>query len=118
VSSFQHDGVALMANSRQMPAWFRGIVSCFGALMVLAAAGPGRTLAGQASDGRLAERLRDLPRGWTLIEGQGWRQVDPTAGMGCDSRYVPFFAVENGARPVVYTSAVRIAPRRPAGRER
>jgi len=46
-----------------------------------------------------------------LIEGQGWRQVDPTAGMGCDTRYVPFVATEDGAMSYVYTSAVRIVPR-------
>lgn len=51
-----------------------------------------------------------------LIEGKGWRQVDPTAGMGCDSRYVPFVATENGVMPLVYTSAVRLTPRE--GRER
>lgn len=46
-----------------------------------------------------------------LIDGKGWRQVDPQAGAGCDSRYVPFIASENGTMPVVYTSAVRIVPR-------
>jgi hypothetical protein len=46
-----------------------------------------------------------------LIEDKGWRQVDPTAGMGCDSRYVPFVATETGAMPMVYTSAVRVVPR-------
>ena len=46
-----------------------------------------------------------------LIEGQGWRQVDPTAGLGCDTRYVPFVATEDGAMSYVYTSAVRIVPR-------
>jgi hypothetical protein len=47
-----------------------------------------------------------------FVEGRGWRQVDPTAGTGCDTRYVPFFAVEAGAPAVVYTSAVHITPRR------
>jgi len=46
-----------------------------------------------------------------LIEDKGWRQVDPTAGMGCDSRYVPFIASENGAMPLVYTSMPRLTPR-------
>ena len=46
-----------------------------------------------------------------LIDGEGWRQVDPQAGGGCDSRYVPFMVSESGAMPVVYTSAVRIVPR-------
>jgi len=42
-----------------------------------------------------------------LIDGKGWRAVDPTAGMGCGSDYVPFFAIEDGRMPVVYTSAVK-----------
>jgi transglutaminase-like putative cysteine protease len=42
-----------------------------------------------------------------LIEGKGWRAVDPTAGMGCGSDYVPLFAIEDGRMPVVYTSAVK-----------
>jgi transglutaminase-like putative cysteine protease len=47
-----------------------------------------------------------------LIEGQGWRQVDPTAGTGCDNRYVPFVASEDGIMPMVYTSSVEIKRRR------
>ena len=46
-----------------------------------------------------------------LIDGKGWRQVDPTAGMGCDSRYIPLFANEDGKMPIVYTSSVRITPK-------
>jgi hypothetical protein len=46
-----------------------------------------------------------------LIEGKGWRQIDPQAGAGCDSRYVPFIVSETGAMPVVYTSPVQIVPR-------
>ena len=53
-----------------------------------------------------------------LIEGKGWRQVDPEAGAGCDSRYVPFVASESGAMPMVYTSAVRIVPREAKDRNR
>lgn len=53
-----------------------------------------------------------------LIEGKGWRQVDPQAGAGCDSRYVPFVASETGAMPMVYTSAVRIVPREAKDRNR
>lgn len=53
-----------------------------------------------------------------LIEGKGWRQVDPQAGAGCDSRYVPFVASESGAMPMVYTSAVRIVPREAKDRNR
>ena len=53
-----------------------------------------------------------------LIEGKGWRQVDAHAGMGCDSRYVPFVASESGAMPLVYTSAVRIVPREAKDRNR
>lgn len=43
-----------------------------------------------------------------LLEGEGWRQVDPTAGMGCDCRYIPYVATENGKTPLVYTSLPRI----------
>lgn len=46
-----------------------------------------------------------------LIEGKGWRQVDPTSGLGCDCRYVPLVATESGVMPFVYTSAVRITSR-------
>jgi transglutaminase-like putative cysteine protease len=53
-----------------------------------------------------------------LVEGKGWRQVDPTAGMGCDTRYVPLVATETGAMPMVYTSAVRVAPRGAGDRKR
>lgn len=46
-----------------------------------------------------------------LIDGQGWKQVDPTAGTGCDTRHVPFIANEDGTMSYVYTSAVRVVPR-------
>lgn len=46
-----------------------------------------------------------------LIEGEGWRPVDPQAGAGCDARYVPFQVSESGAVPLVYTSAVKVVPR-------
>jgi transglutaminase-like putative cysteine protease len=46
-----------------------------------------------------------------LIAGKGWRQVDPTAGMGCDSRYVPFVASEDGRMTLVYLSPVQITPK-------
>lgn len=47
-----------------------------------------------------------------LVDGQGWRQIDPTSGAGCDDRYVPLVASETGAMPFVYTSAVRVEPRK------
>lgn len=53
-----------------------------------------------------------------LADDAGWRQVDPQAGAGCDSRYVPFVASERGAMPLVYTSAVRVVPREAADRPR
>ncbi len=43
-----------------------------------------------------------------LIEGKGWMQVDPTAGMQCTADYIPFIASEDGQMPMVYTSAVTI----------
>jgi transglutaminase-like putative cysteine protease len=39
-----------------------------------------------------------------LIEGKGWRQVDPTAGGGCDTDYIPWFTTEDGEMPIVYVS--------------
>jgi transglutaminase-like putative cysteine protease len=47
-----------------------------------------------------------------LLDGEGWRQVDPTAGMGCDCRYIPYIASEAGKMPIVYTSAVDIRLKR------
>jgi len=47
-----------------------------------------------------------------LLEGEGWRQVDPTAGMGCDCRYIPIFANESGKMSLVYTSPVQMKARR------
>jgi hypothetical protein len=43
-----------------------------------------------------------------FIDGEGWRQVDPTAGADCGSDYVPYLTSENGEVPLVYVSAVRI----------
>ncbi|MEO2020390.1 MAG: hypothetical protein ABGX05_01090, partial [Pirellulaceae bacterium] len=43
-----------------------------------------------------------------VLTSEGWRAVDPTAGMGCDSRYIPLFTSENGAVDFVYTSMPRI----------
>ena len=47
-----------------------------------------------------------------LLEGEGWRQVDPTAGMGCDCRYIPYIASENGKTSIVYISPVDIKLKR------
>ena len=38
--------------------------------------------------------------------------VDPTAGMGCDCRYLPFVASEGGKMSFVYVSAVEIKLKR------
>jgi len=43
-----------------------------------------------------------------VLTAEGWRAVDPTAGMGCDSRYIPLFASENGSVDCVYTSMPKI----------
>jgi hypothetical protein len=43
-----------------------------------------------------------------LIGGKGWRQVDPTAGSGCDIDYIPWFTTEDGEMPIVYTSMPKI----------
>jgi hypothetical protein len=41
-----------------------------------------------------------------LIEGKGWRQVDPSSGgmMSCDVYYIPYFTTETGDMPLVYAS--------------
>jgi transglutaminase-like putative cysteine protease len=43
-----------------------------------------------------------------LIQGQGWVQIDPTAGMPCGSDYIPYLVSEDGEMPLVYLSAVRV----------
>ena len=39
-----------------------------------------------------------------LLDGEGWLQVDPTAGMECSSDYVAFFTSEDGQMPIVLLS--------------
>jgi hypothetical protein len=43
-----------------------------------------------------------------LLEGKGWRQVDPTAGMACGSDYIPYFTTEDGHMPIVYLAMPEI----------
>jgi transglutaminase-like putative cysteine protease len=45
-----------------------------------------------------------------LIEGKGWKQVDPTTGgsMNCGVYYIPYFTTETGEMPALYTSEVEI----------
>ena len=43
-----------------------------------------------------------------LLDGQGWQQVDPTAGMACGSDYIPYLTSDSGDMPIVYLSAPRI----------
>jgi len=38
----------------------------------------------------------------------GWGAADPTAGMGCDSRYIPLFHSNDGMIDLVHTSDPRI----------
>ena len=45
-----------------------------------------------------------------LIQGKGWQQVDPTGGMACGSRYIPFFTTEDGEMPIVYLAMPLIEP--------
>ena len=42
-----------------------------------------------------------------VLVGGAWRQVDPTSGRGCDCRYIPYIASEDGRAPFVYVSAVK-----------
>lgn len=46
-----------------------------------------------------------------LIPGQGWWQVDPTAGAPATPRYVPFFSSEDGSVPFVYVSMPKVKAR-------
>lgn len=39
-----------------------------------------------------------------VLTEAGWRAVDPTAGMGCDSRYIPIFHSSDGMIDLVYAS--------------
>ena len=43
-----------------------------------------------------------------LIEGQGWKQFDPTSGHGCGSDYIPYMSSEDGELPFVYLSMPKI----------
>lgn len=43
-----------------------------------------------------------------LIEGEGWKHIDPTAAAGCGSDYLPFASSEDGEIPLLYTSSVKI----------
>lgn len=43
-----------------------------------------------------------------LLEGKGWMQVDPTAGMSCTSAYIPYLASETGEMSIVYLSMPKI----------
>lgn len=45
-----------------------------------------------------------------LVEGKGWQQVDPTAGMACGSDYIPWLTTETGAMPILYLSTPVIQP--------
>jgi transglutaminase-like putative cysteine protease len=43
-----------------------------------------------------------------LLEGKGWQQVDPTAGMACGSEYIPWLTSETGEMCLVYLSMPEI----------
>ncbi|MCX5684662.1 MAG: transglutaminase-like domain-containing protein [Planctomycetota bacterium] len=43
-----------------------------------------------------------------LIEGKGWLQCDPTAGMFCGSDYIPWITTETGGISMVYLSMPHI----------
>ena len=43
-----------------------------------------------------------------VLTAKGWRAIDPTAGMGCDSRYIPLFVSEDGRVDFVYTTMPNI----------
>jgi hypothetical protein len=42
------------------------------------------------------------------LEGEGWWPVDPTAGGGCGSDYIPYVTSEDGGMPLVYLTAPEI----------
>jgi len=43
-----------------------------------------------------------------FLEGKGWQQVDPTAGMACGSDYIPYLVSETGDMTLVYLSMPEI----------
>jgi transglutaminase-like putative cysteine protease len=43
-----------------------------------------------------------------LLEGKGWQQVDPTAGMACGSDYIPYLVSETGEMTLVYLSMPQV----------
>ncbi len=51
-----------------------------------------------------------------LLEGKGWVQVDPTAGMACGSDYIPYLTTEDGQMPIVYVSMPKIEIAADAGK--
>ncbi len=51
---------------------------------------------------------QDMPLSQVLIEGEGWKHVDPTAASGCGSDYISFVSSEDGEIPMLYTSSVKI----------
>jgi hypothetical protein len=51
-----------------------------------------------------------------LLAGKGWRQVDPTTGVACDTDYVPWLTTEDGEMPIVYVSMPRVELAEPASK--
>jgi transglutaminase-like putative cysteine protease len=43
-----------------------------------------------------------------LIDGKGWQQVDPTAGMACDTHYLAYCTTETGEMPLLYVENPQI----------
>lgn len=48
-----------------------------------------------------------------LVEGKGWQQVDPIAGMACGSDYIAYLTTEDGEMPILYLSEPVIKPAAP-----
>jgi hypothetical protein len=42
-----------------------------------------------------------------LVEGEGWKQVDPT-GLRCGIYHIPYFVTEDGQMPILYTAMPKI----------
>jgi len=45
-----------------------------------------------------------------LVEGKGWKQVDPTGGgkIGCGIYHIPYFVTEDGEMPILYVAMPKI----------
>jgi hypothetical protein len=92
-------GVAQTLKARQGRCW--DFADCF-VTLCRAAGVPSRQVAGWLH-GQCGHVWAEV-----LLEGKGWVQVDPTAGMACGSDYIPYLTTEDGEMPILYLSMPEI----------